>query len=348
MDIYIELTEKEKEIQEKIKLLNAENIDLFKGLDKYAKKYSEEFRVLPRRLDTFDFTKTDIRLQILKDEIELSTISEEEKKEVYDAIEDIRGKIVENLNSLTDCNKELVKNNQKIRKIEAYLQAKKSIIEENEKKINNLNKKVEAYKSIVDNSLIDEDMKVNAKKKITSLEIEIAFIKAENSKILEETKCKKDFVLDEEDAEKEVEVGEKISYDTELVSEEESSELDVSEEEEKDESLDETMPLDVTKFVEDGKESDSEEIGEIPEEDLEEIPEALVKEEPKKVKAIRKASPELIGKLKKGGKIALGVLTIGAALATILINPVASLAFATGGLFGGLILDEAKERILKK
>ena len=327
MYTYIELKEQEKKIFEQIEEIRGKNFEAIKELIELSKTYQEEFRILPKELKTTSFYKMHSRLEVLKEEIEISSIDEEAKNTIIKLIDLVDEKITENNIKLKECDEQLLDNTIQMEKRRAYIEEKIKLIESNYDKIAKLDKKKELHQQIIDNGDIDERVKEEAKKVIANIEIEKALLIKENNEILKEENLKEDIIELNKEEQLEEPKKEKIDEVTTIAVE------DVSEENIPEVSIEERI-------------EEAFETPELSEEITEEQPELMpvTPEEPQEVVNVHRASPELIGKIKKAGKVGLGILVIGAAVAAIIANPMALLAIPAGGL----LLDQAKEKLLKK
>ena len=329
MYTYIELKEQEKKIFEQIEEIRGKNFEAIKELIELSKTYQEEFRILPKELKTTSFYKMHSRLEVLKEEIEISTIDEEAKNTIIKLIDLVDEKITENNIKLKECDEQLLENTIQIEHRRAYIEEKIKLIESNYDKIAKLDKKKELHQQIIDNGDIDERVKEEAKKVIANIEIEKALLIKENNEILKEENLKEDIIeLNKEEQLEEPKKEEKKKEEVTTI-----AVADVSEENTPEVSIEERI-------------EEAFETPELSEEITEEQPELMpvTPEEPQEVVNVHRASPELIGKIKKAGKVGLGILVIGAAVAAIIANPMALFAIPAGGL----LLDQAKEKLLKK
>lgn len=365
MNIYVELKQTEKNILEEIKKLKDDNISLFEQLKEYSKEYPNEFRVLPKNLDTFNYKKSDIRLEILKDEINDSSMPEEVKETIFDLIKNISKTVEENNIKEAIFKEELSINSEKIKKVESYLHEKRKIVAQNDEKIDFLEKKTNEYEKIINNEIVDEEIKDLARKLIMNIDIERNALSYENNRILSDEKIREDLELileykkeeNEEEKENKAEISLVVEKDAPTLEDTTPIDVEFSEVKEEEKENNEKSIISIVEEVKkeeanDEKEENTkaEEIDDKKDNSISKFTSKLIKgaqlkeNNSKKVVNKKEASPELVKKLKTGGKIALGVLTIGAAVAAILTNPLALGTFVAGGV----LVDQAKEKVLKK
>lgn len=342
MNTYVELKEKEKQLLYKIEKIRKENLELLSELDEYKEKYPEDFTVIAKDLKNSEPEKIIYRLIVLQEDIKMSnTIDENEKRQISELIDKIGEKITYKDDEYREVAIDIVDNKAELEKRKEYIVSKFEEIKEKEEKLKLLEKKEFYYEGIISNKFSEHTIIEAANRILIKIEEQKEMVKLEINTILNEPGLKEDFETVKKELKTEKEPKEsnekpKKSKKEKIAKEEKVKEVKTPEEKiVKEEKKSETKTEDVAKIIEAKLEKEESE-----EKDLE----AVTPEKPHRVIFKKKASPELIGKIKNNGKKALGILAIGAAVAAIIINPVALIALPAGGL----IYEQAKEYIKKK
>lgn len=348
MKSYVELKKLLSEELNEQQKLHEENVLLYEKLLNFVNYYPVPFRILQKDVKDVNFSKLSIRLEVLKEEIEISNIKEEEKTRLYEVIELVDNRVKENLTKEKTLTKET---NKEIKERKKYLQEKRVIIEANIRKVEMLDKKIKAHKQVVNKNNIEDSIKENAKNIIDSFEKEKQKVKDQTVEIFESDKTlREDFILLFKEEKERKEKNKENKKEEVIVTNNENKENI-----EKQEEIEPTTTSRIWSF---GSLVDKFEEKKMPifnvkdlnleeqksEEKEVEQTNLLQEEQPKKVKSKHKASKDLVNKITKAGKIGLGVFVIGAALAAIVMNPIALAAIPAGGL----ILEQTKEYIKKK
>lgn len=369
MKSYVELKKLLSEELTEQKRLQEENILIYEKLLNFTSYYPEPFRILQKDVKDVNFSKLSIRLEVLKEEIELSNIKEEDKIRLYEVIELVNNRVKENLAKEKTLTKET---NKEIKERKKYLQEKRVVIEANIRKVEMLDRKIKAHKQLINKNNIEDSIKENAKNIIDIFEKEKQEVKDQTVEIFESDKTlREDFILLFKEEKERKEKNKENKKEEVIVANNE-----IKENIETQEEIEPTMTPSIWSFasvadkyeekkmpifnvkdlnLEEQKSEEKEETTLTKEEIVEEIAKniemqevetinPLQEEQPKKVKSKHKASKDLVNKITKAGKIGLGVFVIGAALAAIVMNPIALAAIPAGGL----IAEQAKEYIKKK
>jgi len=347
MNTYVELKEKEKQLLEKIEKIKEENIELLSVLDGYKEEYSEDFTVIAKDLRNSEPEKVIYRLVVLQDDVKMSNnISEEDKQKISNMIDEIAEKCSEKDSEYRKIARENNKNTMELEKRKEYVVSKFEEIKAKEDKIEVLEQKKKFYENIIYNKFSEHAIIVEAKKILNGINIEKDLLEIEIENILTEPGLKEDLDIVNEELkldEQPKEVNEESEQkELKTIKKEETVEKETTEEktlETKEEKLEDTEK-NITpelKLVNEKNDSETKE-----EENEEQDLEAVKPEKPHRVIFKKKASPELINKIKNGGKMTLGILAIGAAVAAIIVNPVALIAVPAGAVIYEKVKNKKK------
>jgi len=332
MNTYTELKDKEKEIIEAIRNLRVEKIKLIEELEENAKKYPNQFKALPER-EEIDLCDMNRRFDVIEESIRISKLEEETKNSVLELVKSIKERFSQNQEKAKHYDNEKSVNNLKLEEREKYLEEKLSQIEENIKLIKRNDKKISIHKQLIANEEIDNVVKEKAQNVIAKLQEEKETIIKEKEEILKEPNLKEDL---------------KLLKGEELILQETAGNNSLVEENAQEQLAEENLE-NTPEVIEEQTETRA--LGVILNERFTENQEEIspelnpvIPEEPQEVIEVHQAPTELKSKIKKFGKIGLGVLIIGAAVAAIIANPLALVAIPAGGL----VWDQAKEKMLKK
>lgn len=329
MYTYADLKKQEKELKEKINIINLENINILSKLDEFKVKYPKEFNVITVDLHSVDIDRIIYRLIVLQDDINMSKqIPEEVKKHIISIINEIGQKSQTKVEECSKLKEKLEENKTNLENRKKYVLEKVNKIKENKNRQLELDDKKNFYEKLMNHKYCEPQIKVESERIIENIKNENNMIQNEIDKIVKEPDLKEDYNLINNGMPMEIE------------------ELKLEEKKEDEITIIENKPDNLIPEIENLKVIDSPKKEEQPIQESSNIPdlEAVKPEEPLKVILKKKASPELINKIKNGGKTALGILIIGAAVAAVIANPMALLAIPAGGL----LYDQAKEHILKK
>lgn len=305
MKTYVELKNIEKELLENTKKVREANIQLIEKLNEVAKDYPEEFRILPKKLELINFNKINGRLDIIKEEIEYSSIEDEKKKEIVEVINSIEEKIKTNNQKAKEYEKETLKNTEALQKREELIKEKRPLLEENVRKIASIMKKINAHYRVIGDEQIAVSVKEEAKKVVKKLQEEKNCILREYEGMIRDSNLKDDLdlILSKEKE------GLKIDKIKNI---DEQSESKSSEKEITQNNIEAVIPEEEQEVV-----------------DVHKAPVKLV---------------DRIKKMGKTGKISLGVLIIGAAVAAVIANPLALAAIPAGGLIYNQVKEHSLKK----
>lgn len=332
MHTYVDLKKEEQELQEQLKKINQENIEILSQLSEFKIKYPKAFNVISVDLSTVDLDRIIYRLIVLQDDVNISKdIPEEEKKHIINLINGIGQKSREKVEQCGELKDKLEKNKIEIENRKKYVLEKVELIKENKNKQQSLEEKKNFYEKLMLHKYCEPSIKFESEKIINNINLEKNLIQNEINSILEESNIKEDYNL--------------INSGTPIEIEELKQEQ--PEEEPEDEMTIQAIEPQIV--LSENNETQVTELPEIVEPQLNENTtgpdlDAVKPENPLKVILKKQATPELISKIKTGGKTALGILAIGAAVAAVIANPLALAAIPAGGL----LYEQAKEHILKK
>lgn len=169
MNTYIELKNKEKELLEELKKIEDGNIQLIKEVSELAKCYPEEFRILPKNLDSVNFNKMHNRIEIIKEEIEISNLEESKKQTIYELLELLDKRFVISNQKLKEIEERILENKTAIENREKLIKEKRPMLEDDVRKIASIMKKVNSHYQIIGNEQIEESVKKEAKKAVSNL-----------------------------------------------------------------------------------------------------------------------------------------------------------------------------------
>lgn len=310
-----------------IEELKTKKVQEFSKLGEFIEKYPDLFRVLPNDLSTVKSN----RLDILKEDIAVSSLEDSEKETIINVINGIDREIVETDKVIKRHEDALAKTREEIENREKYIIETEERRSEYVRQIKEIDEKVKIHESIANNETLDPSVRETAKSVIEKALESRKLLTAEIVNIFREPNYRED-----------LEYFNKIKNQQEPQNEETPEREEATPEEEPTPEREGETPEEVPAQEREGETPEVEPAQEREEETA--VVEPVVPEEPRRVKSVHKASPELIAKLKQAGKTTLGVLAIGAAVAAIIANPLALAALPAGGL----LWEQAKEHLKKK
>jgi len=365
---YIDIKRSEDEVNSRIEIIQNQRKQLLEPLYKLKSVHPTIFRVLPD--ENINSKKIESRLEVLEEDINLSMLSEKEKSNNINQIQELK----KHINKLNDqeaayesyLNETVYVNKEKRRK---YLQEKLEKgqdLKEQLDKIKNRIKELKEKKIEFQQENIEHNIIKAIDTQILLYESKCEEIRQELMRILDEPGIEEEFeLLIKENKVDNMSQTKKEEFDRmikEVFGNQEKAEIPITETEDDKKENSEKKEENKEEKTEDNKKENSEKKEENKEakaednkkenpdkkeenkEELEKKLKPLKKEKAKKVKSKHEASSLLKNKIKKFGAVSLGVITITTAMALFLANPLITL----GSLTAGYVLSENKGIFKKK
>ena len=148
---YVDIIRRERELVEKKDDLHIQRINLVSPLYNLRNQYRYIFRVLPDDFNSVDPHKFDKRLEVLIDDIEVSSLTEQKKEETIDLINNI----IKKLNVIN--NKQDMYDKFLIESVGPEKEKRRQYLEEVNNKTQEIIAKIELYEKIIEERITDRE-----------------------------------------------------------------------------------------------------------------------------------------------------------------------------------------------